>query len=91
MGAALYAGIGFIGVALVLAVFFANQRGWLDAADWRFSAANLLGSSLLLVSLLDRWNLPSFVINFCWAAISILGLVKSARARVHGNGEGSEP
>ena len=88
MGAALYAGIGFVGVVVVLGAYFANQRGWLDAADWRFAAANLLGSSLILVSLFDRWNLPSFVINFCWAAISVLGLVKGARTRARGDGEG---
>ncbi|MGH7034431.1 MAG: CBU_0592 family membrane protein, partial [Stellaceae bacterium] len=58
-------------------------------ADWRFAGANLLGSCLILVSFLDRWNLPSFVINLCWAAISVLGLIKGARARARGNGEGS--
>ena len=84
MGAALYAGIGFIGVALVLGVYFANQRGRLSAENWRFPAANLLGSCLILVSLIDRWNLPSFVINLCWAAISVLGLVNGARARARG-------
>lgn len=88
MGAALYAGIGFIGVVVVLGAYFANQRGWLDAADWRFAGANLIGSCLILVSLLDRWNLPAFVINFCWAAISVLGLVKGARARARDDQRG---
>lgn len=85
MGATLYAGIGFVGVALVLGAYFANQRGWLDAEDWRFPGANLVGSCLILVSLIDRWNLPSFVINLCWAAISLLGLLKGARARARGD------
>ena len=89
MGAALYGGIGFVGVAVVLGAYFANQRGWLGAADWRFAGANLLGSSLILVSLFDRWNLPAFVINFCWAAISVLGLIKGGRARARDKREGS--
>ncbi|HKT18157.1 MAG TPA: hypothetical protein VJR47_08955 [Stellaceae bacterium] len=88
MGAALYAGIGFIGVVLVLGGYFANQRGRLAAEDWRFPAVNLAGSCLILVSLVDRWNLPSFVINLAWAAISVLGLVNGARARARG-GQGS--
>lgn len=73
--------VGFIGVALVLGAYFANQQRWLSAEDWRFPCANLVGSCFILVSLSAQWNLPSFVINLCWAAISVHGLVKSLRAR----------
>ncbi len=71
--------IGFVGVAMVLAAYFANQQRWLRSEDWRFPVVNLVGSCLILVSLYTEWNFPSFVINSCWVAISLWGLVKGRR------------
>ena len=31
--------VGFVGVGLIVAAYFANQQGWLNAEDWRFPAA----------------------------------------------------
>jgi hypothetical protein len=70
--------IGLIGVAIILAAYFANQRRWLRSEDWRFPAANLAGSLLIMVSLYAEWNLPSVVIEVCWSAISVYGLVNRA-------------
>jgi hypothetical protein len=81
MGADFFIVTGFIGVAIVLATYFANQQRWLSAEDWRFPLANAAGSCLILVSFYVQWNLPSFVINASWAAISLYGLVKGARLR----------
>jgi len=71
---------GLIGVTLLLAAYFANQQRWLSAADWRFPLANFLGSCLVLVSLATQWNWPAAVIEAAWAAISLMGLVRSLRA-----------
>ena len=62
------------GSALIVAAYFANQQGWLNAEDWRFPAANLVGSLLILASLWTAWNFPSAVIEVIWAAISLYGL-----------------
>jgi hypothetical protein len=67
---------GFVGVGLIVAAYFANQQGWLDARDWRFPASNLAGSLLILVSLWSAWTLPSAVIEVIWAAISLYGLIR---------------
>ena len=72
--------LGFAGVALILAAYFANQRGSLASSDWRFPAANLLGSVLIFSSLMVQWNLPSAVIEAFWMAISLYGLVRSLRS-----------
>ena len=74
--------IGFVGVALVLAAYFANQQRWLRSEDWPFPLANMVGSCLMMVSLYVEWNFPSFVINGAWAAISLWGLMKGVHARV---------
>jgi hypothetical protein len=84
MGLSVYTGAGFVGVVMVLVAYFANQQRWLSSEDWRFPTANFLGSALLIVSLYQDWNLPSFVINLAWAAISLQGLAKCWRARMPG-------
>ena len=67
---------GFAGVGFIVVAYFANQQGWLNAEDWRFPAANLAGSLLILTSLWTAWNFPSAVIEVIWAAISLYGLIR---------------
>ena len=69
--------IGFAGAAVLMVVYFANQQRWLSSKDWRYPAANLAGSVLILFSLLFTWNLPSVLIEVFWALISIWGLMKA--------------
>jgi hypothetical protein len=73
--------LGLLGSALVVIAYFAHQHGRLSAADWSYSALNLAGASLILVSLYDAWNLPSVVVEAFWAAISVYGLVRATIAR----------
>ncbi len=77
----LYNLAGFLGAAIIVVAYLAVQQRWLDALDWRFPAANAVGSLLILVSLWFEWNFPSVVIEIFWAAISILGLVRSLAER----------
>ncbi|HEX5321035.1 MAG TPA: hypothetical protein VFW46_17875 [Stellaceae bacterium] len=72
---------GLAGTAMIVLVYFANQQRWLRSEDWRYPAANLVGSVLILLSLLDQWNTPSVVIELFWIAISLYGLVNRPRAR----------
>jgi len=74
----LFRAIGLLGAAVFVVAYFANQARWLDSRDWRFPAANLVGSLLILISLLVEWNFPSVVIEAFWAAISVYGLVNRA-------------
>jgi hypothetical protein len=76
---ALYDLVGFAGVALILAAYFANQQRWLRSDDWRFPTANLIGAILIFVSLLFEWNFPSAVIEVFWMLISVWGIVQSLR------------
>jgi hypothetical protein len=77
----LYNLAGFVGAAIIVVAYLAVQQRWLNALDWRFPAANVAGSLLILVSLWFEWNFPSVVIEIFWAAISILGLVRSLAER----------
>lgn len=70
---------GVAGAALIVAAYFAIQQRWLRAEDWGYPLANLAGAILILISLVTEWNLPAAVIESFWAAISIYGLLRSAR------------
>ena len=72
---------GFVGAAIIVVAYFAMQQRWLNALDWRFPAANLLGSLLILISLWFEWNFPSVVIEIFWALISLMGLARSLAER----------
>ncbi len=74
-----YTVAGLVGTAVVVVAYFANQQRWLSSEDWRFPAANLVGSLLLLGSLLVEWNTPSVIIELFWIAISLYGLVNRPR------------
>jgi hypothetical protein len=67
---------GVAGSALVIVAYFANQQEWLSAKDWRYSAVNLVGALLILLSLYFDWNLAAAVMEGFWALISVYGLYR---------------
>jgi hypothetical protein len=69
---------GIAGTALIIIAYFGNQQGWLRSDDWPFPLANLLGSLMIMLSLVTAWNLSLAVVESFWAAISVYGLIKSA-------------
>jgi len=69
--------IGFVGTAVIIVAYFANQTGRLRSDDRRFPLANLIGAALIMVSLWTQWNFPSAVIEVFWIAISLYGLVRT--------------
>ncbi|MGN6147235.1 MAG: CBU_0592 family membrane protein [Rhizomicrobium sp.] len=77
----IYTFVGFVGALVVVLAYWANQADRLPSHDWRFPAANLGGSILILVSLYDAWNWPSVVIELFWATISIYGLLRARAAQ----------
>ena len=76
-----YTAAGILGAGCFVAAYFGTLQGWMDPANWRFPALNLLGATLVLVSLTEAWNLPSVVLESFWGAISIYGLVRSLKRR----------
>jgi hypothetical protein len=81
MAHAVFAGLGLLGSAIVVIAYFANHRGLMATTGWPYSAANLAGATLILISLYDEWNLPSVVVEAFWAAISLYGLWRAFAAR----------
>ena len=79
MGFDPYIASGVLGAGCFVATYFGTLQGWLDVGGWRFPAINLLGATLVLVSLIDAWNLPSVILESFWGAISVYGLVRNLR------------
>lgn len=71
--------VGFVGAAIVLLAYFLNQDGRLDSANWRYPLSNLVGASLILISLTDTWNFPSAVIEASFVLISLWGIYRSLK------------
>ena len=72
--------IGFAGMACIIAAY--AYLTWNSAPNpFVLHGTNLLGATLLTVSLLVHTNWPSLVLEGFWAAIAIYGLVKAARER----------
>ena len=76
MNYSLYDFAGNIGVVVVMVTYLYLQLGKLKSTSYRFSLFNAIGASLIMISLLDQFNLSAFVIEVFWLLISIVGLVR---------------
>lgn len=68
--------VGLIGVGLSMGNYARLQWQREYAKHMFFSAGNLLGSLLVLVSLSHSWNLSAFVVNCIVALISAYGVYR---------------
>jgi len=73
--------LGIIGVSFILIAYFLLQINKLASNSLIFSLLNFFGSLLILISLFDEWNLPSFIIEIFWMLISLIGIVKALKNR----------
>jgi len=70
---------GIIGVSLIVIAYFLLQINKLSSNSLIFSLLNFFGSFLILISLFDEWNLPSFIIEIFWMLISLIGIIKALK------------
>jgi len=68
--------LGILGVGCIISAYFLLQFGKIKADELKYPITNLIGSVLILLSLLHTWNLPSFIIEVCWIGISLYGIKK---------------
>jgi hypothetical protein len=75
---------GLVGVALILAAYAGAQFRRLDPLKLPALLMNLVGASLILVSLAERFNLAAFVMESAWAGVALYGLCRLALTRRRG-------
>ncbi len=68
--------IGIGGVALYLLAYALLQLGLLRGSGYSYTLLNMSAASCVLVSLLEEFNLSSFLIQISWILISIVGLFR---------------
>ncbi|KIC46252.1 MAG: hypothetical protein AB3N07_11120 [Ruegeria sp.] len=73
--------IGSFGALLVVAAYFATQMRMMNSDDLAFPVINLLGSALIVYSLLQNFNLASMLIEGFWIIISLIGIIQHIRLR----------
>jgi hypothetical protein len=67
---------GFGGVLLIVVAYLLLQLEKLPSSSLIFSALNALGSLLIILSLLFKFNLSAFLVEVFWFLISLIGLAK---------------
>ena len=67
---------GIIGAIIVVGAYFLNQIGRLPSESLIFPIVNMVGSSLIVWSLLHDFNAGAFVIEACWVLISLIGIIR---------------
>ena len=73
--------IGLIGVFIQLLAYYLLASGRLSNNDLRYPIINIIGTGAIVFSVLYQWNLPSFVSQIVWIAISLVGLIRILRRR----------
>ena len=67
---------GFVGVFLIVIAYLLLQLDKLPSSSLSFSLMNAVGSLLIILSLLFKFNVSAFLIEVFWFLISLLGLAK---------------
>lgn len=73
--------IGNLGVLLILLSYLLLQLGRVRPDGLRFSLANGAGALLILISLIQEFNLSAFLIEAAWLFISAGGVLRYALRR----------
>lgn len=73
--------IGILGVIGVLVAYGLMTAGRWAADSARYQWLNVIGTTGILTSLIDAWNVAAFVANTAWIAIGIVSLVRIYRKK----------
>ncbi len=76
IGNHIYDIIGLLGVGFYVFSYGALQFGKIDGNSLRYCALNGLAASLVLISLLNDFNLASAIIQIVWITVSLCGLLR---------------
>ncbi|HEX3918713.1 MAG TPA: hypothetical protein VHW60_15355 [Caulobacteraceae bacterium] len=78
----LFDALGLVGVALILVAYAASTTGRLDPKGAPSLAVNFVGSGLILLSLMTKFNLSAAIVEGAWSLIALVGLGRVALRRL---------
>jgi hypothetical protein len=70
---------GIAGVILLVITYLLLQVNKLQSAGLLYSLLNAFGAGLIILSLLDNFNLSAFLMEAFWVLISLVGVVRYLR------------
>jgi len=68
--------LGNIGVLILMVAYLMLQLNRLSSSGLLYSLLNLLGATLIIVSLVADFNLSAFVMEVFWVLISLVGIIR---------------
>jgi hypothetical protein len=71
---------GTLGVVLIVGAYLLLQLNRVASNALSYLIANAVGATLILLSLFVEFNLSAVLMEIFWLAISLLGLLRRARA-----------
>ncbi len=73
---------GLLGVVGYITCFASLQLGLIDGNGRLFTIMSIVNASLVLVSLMEHFNLPAAIVQVTWITFGIIGLtVKTVKLR----------
>lgn len=66
--------IGNGGVSFILVAYVLLTAGLVTPEAWIYLLLNVVGSLMIIASLMFQFNLPSMIIEVCWVLISLYGI-----------------
>ena len=73
--------IGFLGPVIFTYAYTMVSLNYWSGDQLRTHVWNFIGALAILISLIEQWNLPVFVLEICWSAISIYGIWRVIKTR----------
>lgn len=71
--------VGVVGVILLVITYLLLQVNKLPSSGLLYSLLNAIGAGLIILSLLDNFNLSAFLMEAFWVLISLIGVVRYLR------------
>lgn len=81
MNITIWSAMGLLGVGLYLVAYGALQFGFLRGSSAVYTLLNMAAAFLVLLSLIEAFNLSSMVLQVAWILLSIIGLGRMAWRR----------
>ncbi len=80
MSYSLYDLVGNVGVFFIIIAYLLLQLKKISSNDIKFSIMNLVGAALVIISLIQNFNMSAFVIEVFWVGISLVGILRKFRS-----------
>jgi hypothetical protein len=68
--------IGNLGVFIIIITYLLLQMNKINSDNIKYSLMNLVGASLVIISLVENFNMSAFLVEAFWVGISLFGLIK---------------